>query len=123
MYDFVNQTYALDSKNQAYIDQAKSLVKEVTEFRVQNTSLRGASGAIFGVLMGFMLLFPNLRLGMLFLPISFKAKYFIGFMTVYEIYSLFERNPNDDVAHLAHLGGALIAFILIKYVWKLRRIH
>ncbi|MBC8047068.1 MAG: rhomboid family intramembrane serine protease [Fimbriimonadaceae bacterium] len=75
----------------------------------------GASGAIFGVLAGFGLLFPNTLLYVYFLfPI--KAKYFILIYIGIEIYMGFVNSPGDNVAHFAHLGGALFGFILIK-IW------
>jgi membrane associated rhomboid family serine protease len=73
----------------------------------------GASGAIYGILMAFGLLFPNLELMLLFPPIPIKAKYMVfvmGFIT----YAL---DRSGTVAHLAHFGGAFAAFLIIMY-WK-----
>ena len=73
----------------------------------------GASGAIYGILMAFGLMFPNLELMLLFPPIPIKAKYMVfimGFIT----YAL---DRSGSVAHLAHFGGALVAFIVIR-IWK-----
>lgn len=80
----------------------------------------GASGAIFGVLMGFGLLFPNTQLFLLFPPIPVKAKYVVIFYGAYEIYSGVYQAQTDKVAHFAHIGGMLFAFILIKY-WGSQR--
>jgi membrane associated rhomboid family serine protease len=77
----------------------------------------GASGAVFGILMAFGMLFPNTELFLLFPPIPVKAKYLVTFYALFEIYSEFSRTPGDNVAHLAHLGGMLIAFFLLKY-WQ-----
>ena len=82
-----------------------------------NISTVGASGSIFGILLAFGMLFPNTELMLLFLPIPIKAKYFVTFYGIFELYQGFANNPNDNVAHFAHLGGMLIAFILIRY-WK-----
>jgi len=82
-----------------------------------NISTVGASGSIFGILLAFGMLFPNVELMLLFLPIPIKAKYFVTFYGIFELYQGFANNPNDNVAHFAHLGGMLIAFILIRY-WK-----
>jgi membrane associated rhomboid family serine protease len=75
----------------------------------------GASGAIYGILMAFGMLFPNMELMLLFPPIPIKAKYMVflmGFIT----YAL---DRSGTVAHLAHFGGAFIAFLLISY-WRTR---
>jgi membrane associated rhomboid family serine protease len=73
----------------------------------------GASGAIYGILMAFGMLFPNMELMLLFPPLPIKAKYMVflmGFIT----YAL---DRSGTVAHLAHFGGAFIAFLLISY-WR-----
>ena len=54
---------------------------------------------------------------LLFPPIPVKAKYVVLFYGLYEVYAEFSRTPGDNIAHLAHLGGMLIAFIMIKY-WQ-----
>lgn len=77
----------------------------------------GASGAIFGILVAFGMLYPNMELMLIFFPIPIKAKYFIPLYIVFELYSGVARVPGDSVAHFAHLGGALIGFILVKF-WK-----
>jgi membrane associated rhomboid family serine protease len=89
-------------------------------FEIINTSTIGASGAIFGVQVGFAMLFPNTELYLMFIPIPIKAKYLIGGLLAIEVYSGFANNPGDNVAHFAHLGGALIGFILVKY-WNRNR--
>jgi membrane associated rhomboid family serine protease len=88
--------------------------------RNANIPMIGASGAVFGILMAFALLFPNTELFLLFFPFPIKAKYFVGFYLLYELYAEFNRTPGDNIAHLAHLAGALIAFVLIK-MWKKER--
>ncbi|PIQ47600.1 MAG: rhomboid family intramembrane serine protease [Cytophagales bacterium CG12_big_fil_rev_8_21_14_0_65_40_12] len=80
----------------------------------------GASGAVFGILAAFALLFPNTELFLLFIPFPIKAKYLVTVYILYELFSEFQRSPGDNVAHLAHIGGALIAFFLVTY-WKKSR--
>lgn len=75
----------------------------------------GASGAIFGILVAFGMLFPNSELMLLFLPIPIKAKYFVTMYVVWELYRGIAMDPSDNVAHFAHLGGALFGFLLVKY--------
>jgi len=76
----------------------------------------GASGAIFGVLLGFGILFPNTQLMLLFPPIPIKAKWFVLIYGGIEFF-LAIWQPGSKVAHTAHLGGMLFAYILIKY-WQ-----
>ena len=77
----------------------------------------GASGAIFGVLTAFAVLYPNVDLMLMFIPFPIKAKYFIPIYIVIELFLGVARIQGDSVAHFAHLGGALIGFILVK-LWK-----
>lgn len=84
-----------------------------------NSPTIGASGAVFGILLAFGLLFPNVMIYVyFFFPV--KAKYFVMLYGVFELYNGFANNPGDNVAHFAHLGGMLIGFILLK-IWKIKR--
>lgn len=79
----------------------------------------GASGAIYGLLVAFAFMFPNAELMMMFIPVPVKAKYFVPVIVMLDLFSgvtgfsLFGSN----IAHFAHLGGALIGFIMMWY-WK-----
>ena len=77
----------------------------------------GASGAIFGLLLGFGMLFPNTRLMLLFPPIPIKAKYFVIGYGVIELLMGMENSSGDNTAHFAHLGGMLFGYFLLKY-WQ-----
>ncbi|MBU45953.1 MAG: rhomboid family intramembrane serine protease [Flavobacteriales bacterium] len=81
-----------------------------------STPTVGASGAVFGILLAFGMLFPNTLLYIYF-AIPVKAKYFVIVYGLIEIYSGLSNNPGDNVAHFAHLGGMLFGFLLIKY-WQ-----
>ena len=81
----------------------------------------GASGAVFGVLLAFGMLFPNTLIYIYFaLPI--KAKYFVMFYGAVELWSGIQNNPGDNVAHFAHLGGMIFGYFLIKY-WRKNSQH
>lgn len=97
-----------------YSNQSEGLVQKYVELTY--STMAGASGAIFGLLAGFALLFPNTQLQLLFPPIPVKAKYLIGGYLAFEIYSSFSR-PDDQIAHLAHVGGAIVGAIFIL-VWR-----
>ncbi len=77
----------------------------------------GASGAVFGVLLAFGMMFPDVQLFLLFPPIPIRAKYFVIGYGLLELFSGMSRSPGDNVAHFAHLGGMLFGFIIIRY-WR-----
>ncbi len=81
-----------------------------------NVPTVGASGAIFGILLAFGVLFPNTQLMLLFPPIPIKAKYFVFFYGALELY-LAVTQPGSNIAHAAHLGGMLFGYLLIRY-WR-----
>jgi membrane associated rhomboid family serine protease len=78
----------------------------------------GASGAVFGVLFAFGYLFPNTLLYLYFF-VPIKAKWFIAAYALFELYAGIQNTAGDNVAHFAHLGGMLFAFILLK-IWAKR---
>lgn len=77
----------------------------------------GASGAIYGILLGFGMLFPNEKMFVFPLPLPIPAKYFVAGYALIEFFSGMANNPSDNVAHFAHLGGMIFGFILIMY-WR-----
>lgn len=78
----------------------------------------GASGAVYGILLAFGMMFPNREIMLLFPPIPMKAKYFVAIFGAIELISGISRT-NSGVAHFAHLGGMLVGYILIKY-WGIK---
>lgn len=89
----------------------------MSQYEFLNTSsMVGASGALFGLLAGFAMLFPNTELMLLFPPIPIKAKYLIGGYLAFEVFNSF-NSGNDHIAHLAHVGGAIVGIILIL-IWR-----
>lgn len=85
----------------------------------RDTATVGASGAVFGVLFAFGYLFPNSSLFIIPFPFPIKAKYFVGFYILMELFLGFRNSAGDNVAHFAHLGGVLFAYILLK-IWNKR---
>lgn len=82
-----------------------------------NMRMVGASGAVFGLLVAFGMLFPDSRIMMLFFPVPIKAKWFVIGYGVAELALGVLDNAGDNVAHFAHLGGLITGFIIILY-WK-----
>lgn len=93
------------------IDKTRELVNYYT------TPMVGASGAIYGVLVAFGVLYPNAKLALLFFPVPVKAKYFIPALIAIEFYMGLENYAWNPVAHFAHIGGALIGFLIVRH-WK-----
>lgn len=84
---------------------------------VNGGSMVGASGAVYGLLMAAGMLFPNTVVMLLFPPIPIKLKWLAIILGAMALYSSLNNQAGDNVAHLAHLGGMVFAFILIK-VWQ-----
>ena len=76
----------------------------------------GASGAIYGVLMGYAMLYPDTVLSLLIPPISMKAKWFVLIFAAIELFTGV-TGTGGNIAHFAHLGGLIFGFLLIWY-WK-----
>ncbi len=94
--------------------------KRLTDlYQIYNTPAVGASGAIYGVLVAFGMTYPNAKLALIFLPVPIAAKYFIPVLIALDLFSgvtgfsLF----GGGIAHFAHVGGAIIGFIMMKY-WE-----
>lgn len=86
-------------------------------FNLLSTPMVGASGAIFGVVTAFAILFPNAELFFMFIPFPVKAKYLLPVIILGSLFLGFRQFEGDNIAHFAHLGGALIGFLWIRN-WK-----
>ena len=106
--------------SQQYIVAGKQLFRQIVELKV-NVPMIGASGAIFGILLAFGMLFPNTELYLMFIPILIKAKYFVLGYGLLELFLGMQNSATDNVAHFAHLGGMLFGFFMVKYWSKNRR--
>ena len=79
----------------------------------------GASGAIMGIFAAFAYLFPNTELFIMFIPFPVKAKYAVIGMAAIDLFGGVARFSGDNIAHFAHLGGAVTGFILVL-IWNKR---
>ena len=82
-----------------------------------NSSMVGASGAIYGILVAFALIFPNSELFILFLPFPIKAKFLVPILILGDLFFGFSSYSVGPIAHFAHIGGALTGFLIMWY-WK-----
>ncbi|GAB4328690.1 MAG: rhomboid family intramembrane serine protease [Flammeovirgaceae bacterium] len=118
LYKFVQETYPSAPQDIQLISFAKRYVAYIYDLIINNSYLIGASGAVFGLMMGAMLLFPDREMLLIFFPFfPIKLKYLIATYAAWEIYSLIQNRSNDNVAHFVHITGMLFGFIIIKY-WQ-----
>lgn len=95
--------------------------KAIELYSLINIPVIGASGAVYGVLLAFGMMFPNTEIMMLMFPVPIKAKYLVLIMGGMELLLGVNNAAGDNVAHFAHLGGMLFGFILVKYWNKTNR--
>ncbi len=86
-------------------------------FATYHTPAVGASGAVYGILVAFGLYYPNAKLALIFFPVPISAKYFIPLIILGDLFFGMTKYSVGNVAHFAHVGGALIGFIIAFY-WK-----
>ncbi len=85
---------------------------------LKSTPTVGASGAIYGVLMGYAMLFPDSKMTLLFPPVTLSAKWMVGIFAAIELFTGV-AGWADGIAHFAHLGGLLIGWLMIRW-WRRR---
>lgn len=114
----------LENAGKLNLLHASDLQTLYTAAATSQGSMVGASGAIYGLMVAFAFMFPTAELAMLFIPIPIKAKYFVpGIIAVDLILGLYgsslfgDNRGGGGIAHFAHIGGALIGFIMMWY-WK-----
>ncbi|HPD96151.1 MAG TPA: rhomboid family intramembrane serine protease [Tenuifilaceae bacterium] len=118
VYDKFLDKWYLAPHSTIYIQQAQEYVRQLLNIQLSIPTV-GASGAIYGVLLAFGMLFPNTVLMLLFPPIPIKAKWMVIIFGGLELY-LGLTQPGSNIAHFAHLGGMIFGFFLIKY-WQKRK--
>ncbi|MEX6626024.1 rhomboid family intramembrane serine protease [Tenacibaculum pacificus] len=92
--------------------------EKMSEFySLYHTPAVGASGAVYGILVAFGLMFPNAKLALIFFPVPIAAKYFIPLMIAGDLFFGVTKYSIGNIAHFAHVGGAIIGFIIAWY-WK-----
>ena len=100
-----------------------SLIQSVGEDRLYSgiqsfkAVMVGASGALYGILVGFAMIFPNVQLMLLFPPIPIKAKFLVPLLILFDLFFGFTSYSVGPIAHFAHIGGAITGFVMMWY-WK-----
>lgn len=112
IYDVYEQGRQLLQQNMNYTDAAKGSLN-----LLMNVGTIGASGAVFGILLGFGVLFPNMPLFIIPFPFPIKAKWLVILYGLVELVFGFAYLPGDNVAHFAHLGGMFFGIFVLLY-WK-----
>ena len=82
-----------------------------------NTPALGASGAVYGILVAFGMYFKDAKLALIFFPVPIAAKYFIPFIILGDLFFGMTKYSVGNIAHFAHIGGAIVGFIIAWY-WK-----
>ncbi len=106
----LNEGYKIIQENKNFINPSMAELNQL-----YNSSTIGASGAVFGILLAFGMIFPNTKLFIIPFPFPIKAKWVVIGYGAFELYSGIANNAGDNIAHFAHLGGMLFGFIMIIY--------
>ena len=115
IYDFLT-AWSTNPQDPGYAQEAIRYIESYITAKM-NIPTVGASGAVYGVLLAFGVIFPNMPLILIFLPFfPIKAKYMVIAMGALELFHGLSM-PGSNIAHFAHLGGMIFGFILIRY-WK-----
>lgn len=112
--EFMTQWYKTPD-NPMFIREAKNVIYMIIQNRESVVTI-GASGSVFGVLLAFGMLFPNMMIMLLIPPIPLKAKYMVMIFAGIELFFGFS-GKQPGIAHFAHLGGMLVGFFIIRY-WR-----
>ena len=112
----VNSFYETGRLNNSIIQSVgeERLYSSIQSFKAV---MVGASGALYGILVGFAMLFPNVQLMLLFPPIPIKAKFLVPLLILFDLFFGFTSYSVGPIAHFAHIGGAITGFVMMWY-WK-----
>ena len=99
-----------------------SMAAQASIHAMKMTPTVGASGAIYGLLMGYAMLYPDAIMSLIFPPVSMKAKWFVLIFAAIELFTGV-TGTGGGIAHFAHLGGLIFGFILLMYWKKTRRLY
>ncbi|MCQ2973813.1 MAG: rhomboid family intramembrane serine protease [Bacteroidales bacterium] len=118
VFDLIDHWAEYSQDNSFILDIKQQVNYIVLEYSKISTGVMvGASGAIFGLLVASAMMFPNQKMYIIFLPIGIPAKYFILIICAIELVLELSNFSGDNIAHWAHLGGAIVGAI-IMLIWR-----
>lgn len=106
-----------DAMAQAYTAFERGDISRAQELVSNVGPAVGASGAVMGVMVAFAMLFPNTELYLMFIPVPIKAKWAVMAFVALDLFGGVSNYSGDNIAHFAHLGGALTGFIIVM-IWN-----
>jgi len=115
------QSWFYAPENTSFAPKAAEYTRMILTYNLDGPMI-GASGAIFGLLAAFAMMFPDVELMVFPIPIPIKAKFFVPFYALIELIFGVAGFSWDNVAHFAHLGGALVGVLLVLY-WKRKQFN
>jgi membrane associated rhomboid family serine protease len=118
---FSTSSFANSAEGMRIAAENNASTGALIEYLKSTYNMIGASGSIMGVMAAFAYLFPNTEMYIMFIPVPVKAKYVIPVYVLLDLFGGFYRIPGDNVAHFAHLGGALVGIVIIIYWNKTNR--
>ncbi len=110
---------AIGNNQEAALQACVNFMSEYRTDYLNAHTVVGASGAVYGILLAFGMMFPN-SIIYLYFAVPIKAKWFVLIFGVLELYSGISNRPGDNVAHFAHLGGMIIGLFILLY-WKRKK--
>ncbi len=110
VYDFIDE-FSKNPKDPVLKQNANQSLVGLRNYKA-NIPMVGASGALFGILIAFGMLFPNTQLFLLFPPMPIKAKYLVLVYGLFTLYGIYKNDPTDNVAHIDNLIGLIVGAIL-----------
>lgn len=110
------QTISNNPDNTQALRQAVEFIQSYREYFMNQSVVVGASGAVFGILLAFGMMFPNAIIYIYF-AFPLKAKYFVIIYGLFELFEGVMNRPGNNIAHFAHLGGMFFGYFLILY-WR-----
>lgn len=132
----VNFSDGVNFRSDLFLEQIKPILEKAGKVNLDQAGFEGlfnaaaitqvpmvgASGAIYGLLVAFAFMFPNAQLGLIFIPVPIKAKYFVPGILAIDLFLGFKGNSlfgggGTGIAHFAHVGGAVVGYIMMWY-WK-----
>ncbi|MDR2130980.1 MAG: rhomboid family intramembrane serine protease [Odoribacteraceae bacterium] len=116
LHEHLNEWTLQPERSAWFVEEINEFYEWILDGKL-NVPTIGASGAVFGLLLAFGMLFPNTELMLMFLPIPIKAKYFVIGYGAIELFFGLQHQAGDNVAHFAHLGGMLFGFFIVRY-WR-----